>query len=111
MATASGNEYGLNDKPPFHTNLFLGFQHAVMLTAMFLFPILIMSAAHGSMLGELHMIQACLFTMGLGTFLLMLSSRFIGAGYLASPVNDPACFPLSMMAVKIGGLPLLYTIN
>lgn len=111
MPNASTVNYGLEDKPPLLTTLFLGFQHAVMLTAMFVFPILIISAAHGSLSGELHMIQACMFTMGLGTILLAMNNRFFGSGYLASPINDPAFFPLSMMAVKIGGLPLLYTIN
>ena len=109
--SATTINYGLNDKPPLLTNIFLGVQHVIMLTSMFVFPILLVAAANADMAVAMKMIQASMLVMGVGTLILSSKNRFLGSGYLASPLNDPSFFPVSLAAVKLGGLPLLYTIN
>jgi NCS2 family nucleobase:cation symporter-2 len=103
--------YGVDEKPTLLTTLFLGLEHIIILSVAFIFPILLISAAHDSVAGAFHMIQATMLAMGITTILLALSRRFFGSGYLACAINDPAYLPMAFAALKIGGLPLLYTIN
>ena len=103
--------YGVNETPPLLTTLLLGFEHIIILSVAFIFPILLISAAHDSVAGAFHMIQATMLAMGVTTILLAISRRFFGSGYLCCAINDPAYLPLAFAALKVGGLPLLYTIN
>ena len=103
--------YAVDEKPPLVTTLFLGLEHIIILTVAFIFPILLISAGHDSIEGAFHMIQATMLAMGVTTILLAISRRFFGSGYLCCAINDPAYLPMAFVALKIGGLPLLYTIN
>ncbi|MSP52980.1 MAG: hypothetical protein EXR81_01845 [Gammaproteobacteria bacterium] len=103
--------YSVNENPPLLTTLFLGLEHIIILSVAFVFPILLISAGHDSIEGAFHMIQATMLAMGVTTILLAISRRFFGSGYLACAINDPAYLPMAFAALKVGGLPLLYTIN
>ena len=103
--------YGVDDNPPLVTTLLLGLEHIIILSVAFIFPILLISASHDSLEGAFHMIQATMLAMGITTIFLAFSRRFFGSGYLACAINDPAYLPLAFAALKVGGLPLLYTIN
>ena len=112
MATDTSTiNYGVNDKPPILINIFLGVQHVLMLTVIFVLPMLLIVAANSNMETAIKIIQGSMFVMGVGTLLLSSTNRFWGSGYLASPISDPSFFPVSLAAIKLGGLPLLYTIN
>ena len=103
--------YGVDENPPLFTTLLLGLEHVIILSVAFIFPLLLISASHDSVAGAFHMIQATMLAMGITTILLALSRRFFGAGYLCCAINDPAYLPMAFAALKVGGLPLLYTIN
>jgi NCS2 family nucleobase:cation symporter-2 len=104
-------QYGVNEKPPVATTIILGIQHATLMLTVLIFPLLIILAAHGSTLGAMHMIQAIMLVMGIGTLALSFGKRFIGSDYFTCMIFDPSYFPVSVMAAKLGGLPMLYTIG
>lgn len=103
--------YSVGENPPLVTTLLLSLEHIIILSVAFIFPILLISAAHDSVADAFNMVQATMLAMGVTTILLALSRRFFGSGYLACAINDPAYLPMAFAALKIGGLPLLYTIN
>ena len=103
--------YGRNDTPPLSTSLVLGLQHVILMASSLIFPIILVHVAHGNSSDEIHMLQAVMLFMGITTLALSLGKRFIGSGYLACALFDPTFISVSITAIKLGGLPLLYLIN
>lgn len=103
--------YGVNDSPPVATTLVLGIQHVMLLASSLIFPMILMHVAHGTRVAETHMLQAVMLFMGITTLALSLGKRYIGSGYFACGLFDPTFISVSVAAIKLGGLPLLYAIN
>jgi xanthine permease XanP len=99
--------FGLDDQPPLATTFLLGLQHIFALTSAFVYPVIVLQAAGMFPEQSERMIHASMIVMGLATILQTLRRGPIGSGYLCPEQVGPAYIPVSILAVKTGGLPLL----
>jgi xanthine permease XanP len=98
--------YGLDESPPLGTTLLLGFQHILALSSAFVYPVILLQET-GMIAQAESMIHASMIVMGIATILQALRYGRIGSGYLCPEQVGPAYLPVSILAVKTGGLPLL----
>ena len=100
--------YGIDDKPGLGTVLMLGLQHIFILSIAFIFPVVIIDAIGGTPEQAQHLISISMIVTGIGTILQGIKRGPVGSGYLGPHVNGPAYLTASLMAGKIGGLPLIF---
>jgi len=100
--------YGIDDKPGLGTLLMLGLQHIFILSIAFIFPVVIIDAIGGTAEQAQHLISISMIVTGIGTILQGINRGPVGSGYLGPHVNGPAYLSASLMAGKIGGVPLIF---
>jgi len=99
--------YGLDDRPSLPTTLLLGLQHIFALSSAFLYPVILLQESGMVLEHAERIIHASMIVMGIATILQAFRSGPIGSGYLCPEQVGPAYIPVSILAVKTGGLPLL----
>jgi xanthine permease XanP len=99
--------YGLDESPPLGTTLLLGLQHILALSSAFVYPVIVLQETGMLAAQAERMIHASMIVMGIATILQTLRHGRIGSGYLCLEQVGPAYVPVSILAVKAGGLPLL----
>lgn len=99
--------YGLDESPPSGTTLLLGLQHILALSSAFVYPVIVLQETGMLAAQAERMIHASMIVMGIATILQTLRHGRIGSGYLCLEQVGPAYVPVSILAVKAGGLPLL----
>jgi xanthine permease XanP len=100
--------YGVDDDPPITTTLILGFQHIFILSIAFIFPVVIISEIGGTPEDAENLICMAMLATGFSTILQGMNKGPVGSGYLCPLVNGPAFVPVSLLAGKAGGLPLIF---
>jgi len=100
--------YGVDDTPPLLTLLLLGVQHVFIITISLIFPVLIIRAIGGSAAQAGFMVSMAMLAAGVGTILQALNRKGIGSGYLCPALCGPSFLSASLLAVKTGGLSLLF---
>ena len=100
--------YGLEDRPPLLLTLLLGLQHTLaMSSTLVLVAVVLPSAAWPTSVAQ-NVVRLSMIGVGVGT-ILQATNRFgVGSGYLCPQLLGPAFLPASLVAVKTGGLALLY---
>jgi xanthine permease XanP len=99
--------YGLDESPSLATTVLLGLQHILALSGAFVYPVILLQET-GILLEQAErMIPASMIVMGIATILQTLRYGRTGSGYLCPEQVGPAYVPVSILAVKTGGLPLL----
>ena len=100
--------YGLEDRPPLPLTLLLGLQHTLaMSSTLVLVAVVLPSAAWPTSVAQ-NVVRLSMIGVGVGT-ILQATNRFgVGSGYLCPQLLGPAFLPASLVAVKAGGLALLY---
>lgn len=99
--------YGLDESPPLGTTLLLGLQHILALSSAFVYPVIVLQETGMLAAQAERMIHASMIVMGIATILQTLRHGRTGSGYLCLEQVGPAYVPVSILAVKAGGLPLL----
>ena len=99
--------YGLDESPSLATTLLLGLQHILALSSAFVYPVILLQETGILPEQAERMIHASMIVMGIATILQTLRYGRIGSGYLCPEQVGPAYLPVSILAVKTGGLPLL----
>ena len=99
--------YGLDESPPLGTTFLLGLQHILALSSAFVYPVIVLRETGMLAAQAEQMIHASMIVMGIATILQTLRHGRIGSGYLCLEQVGPAYIPVSILAVKAGGLPLL----
>jgi xanthine permease XanP len=100
--------YAVDDVPPLSASLLLGVQHICITAISLIFPVIIVRAISGSAVQAEFMVSMALFAAGVGTILQALNRKGIGSGYLCPSVCGPSYLSASLLAVKTGGLSLLF---
>jgi len=100
--------YGVDDEPPFLTNLILGLQHVFLLSVCLIFPVLIVRSVGGTPQEAEFMVSMSMLAAGIGTMLQALNRRGVGSGYLCPSLCGPSYLSASILAASTGGLPLLF---
>jgi NCS2 family nucleobase:cation symporter-2 len=103
----AGLIYGADDRPPFLTLCFLGFQHILLMSSTLVLPVVLVNEIGGSF-GEVRtVVSLTMIACGLGTILQALRFPFLGSGFLCPNLCGPNFFSMSMAAAWLGGLPLM----
>jgi NCS2 family nucleobase:cation symporter-2 len=100
--------YGVDDKPSWKVSFFLGLQHAFTMSSCLVIPVVI-----GREIGAgFDVIQALVcFSMiaaGLGTILQAINRGPVGSGYLCPNLVSPSFLSVSLHAIWLGGLPMMF---
>ncbi|HWR39452.1 MAG TPA: solute carrier family 23 protein [Patescibacteria group bacterium] len=103
----SGITYGADDKPPLSVLIPLVFQQIVILSVDLLFPVLIVASLGGPTELAQSLVSLMMITMGIGTIMQSCNKGPIGSGYFCAQETNALFFPVSVLAVKSGGLHLM----
>lgn len=99
--------YGLDDPVPLSALAPLVAQQVIMLSVDLIFPVLLVAAMGGSVELTQTLVSLMMVSMGAGTILQAWGKRSVGSGYFCAQETSSTYFPVSVMAVQTGGLPLL----
>ncbi len=100
--------YGVDEDPPFLTNLLLGLQHIFIISISLIFPVVVVRSIGGTPQQAEFMVSMSMLAAGIGTMLQALNRRGMGSGYLCPSVCGPSYLSASLLAANVGGLPLLF---
>lgn len=100
--------YGVNERPPRGVLLLSGVQHAGLVAIFLLVPVIACRAAGLPPEKVLDVLSLSMLVMAVGPILHALRIGPIGSGYLCPPIFAAAYLPASLLALKAGGLPLMF---
>jgi NCS2 family nucleobase:cation symporter-2 len=100
--------YGVDDIPPLRASLLLAFQHAGLALAFLVYPLILVSEAHGTQADAEAIVTASILAIAAGTFLQCYGRKGIGSGFLAVHITNPVYLPVSLYAAGSGGLGLVF---
>ena len=100
--------YGVDDKPPIGTAILLGLQHVFVISVGWIFVVVIVTSFGGTREQAGQVIQISMIASGVATILQARTKGPVGSGYLCPLSIGPAYISASILAGKLGGLPLLF---
>ncbi len=107
MRRPDGIVYWVGEKPPAWIGCLQGLQHISIYAISLVFPVLIMQSINAPREHVMFAVSMSMVGGGIGVILQSLRKGPIGSGYLVPQVCGPSFISSSMMAVQMGGLPLL----
>jgi xanthine permease XanP len=109
MAKKSSNLiYGATDKPSIGTAVLLGLQHVFVISVGWIFVVVIVTGFGATREQAGQVIQISMIASGIATILRARTKGPVGSGYLCPLSIGPAYITASILAGKLGGLPLLF---
>lgn len=100
--------YTLDDVPPMHVVVLNGFQHVGLIAINLVYPLLVFRIA-GTPLDDItNLLAISMLVLGAGTFLQVLRLGPVGSGYMLPSTFTASYFAPSLLAAKLGGLPLVF---
>ena len=102
----AGIAYGLEEVPPPPVTAGNAVQHVALISINFVYPLLIFRLANLSIEAIASLLAIGLIVLGVAT--LLQATRLIGTGFLCPATFTAAYLSPSLLAVKTGGLPLLF---
>jgi len=108
MKKPAGIIYGLNEVPPLLVTAGNAVQHVALISINFVYPLLIFRLADVPVSGVASLLAVGLLVLGAGTFFQAVKLGPVGSGFLCPATFTAAYLSPSLLAVKAGGLPLLF---
>jgi xanthine permease XanP len=99
--------YWLDEAPPFGITLFSGLQHIGLVCAFLPIPLAIAREAGLADAKVVEVISASMLVLGITAILQVLRRGPVGSGLLAPSCSSGAYLGPSLLAAKVGGLPLV----
>lgn len=100
--------YGVNDIPPIGVAFLSGLQHVGLISIFLLFPLVVLREAGLSTYALNNILSLSMLAMGIGALLSALRVGPLGSGFLCPPVFSAFYLSPSLLALKTGGLPLVF---
>jgi NCS2 family nucleobase:cation symporter-2 len=100
--------YGVDESPPLLVTAFNGVQHVGLIAINLVYPLLVLRLADAPLTLVSNVLAIGMLVLGVGTFLQVVRLGPIGSGYMCPATFTAAYFGPSLVAVKLGGLPLLF---
>ncbi|MET1083107.1 MAG: solute carrier family 23 protein [Burkholderiales bacterium] len=100
--------YGLDEAPPPLVTAGNAVQHVALISINLVYPLLVFRLADVPVSGVASLIAVGLMVLGAGTFLQVVKLGPVGSGFLCPATFTAAYLSPSLLAVKAGGLPLLF---
>lgn len=108
MKKPSNLIYGVDDVPPVGVTLLSGLQHVGLISIFLLFPLVVFREAGLSAYALHNILSLSMLAMGVAALLSALRVGPLGSGFLCPPVFSAFYLSPSLLALKSGGLPLLF---
>jgi NCS2 family nucleobase:cation symporter-2 len=108
MRKPPGIVYGADESSPRAVALLTAIQHVGVMSIFLIYPVLISREAGGSPQTTIDLVSIALLVLGIGAALQALNRGPVGAGILCAPVPSAIYLVPSLLAVRQGGLPLLF---
>ncbi len=100
--------YGLEDSPPPHVTVFNGVQYVGLIAINLVYPLLVFRVAETSVHLVGSLLAIGMLVLGVATFLQARPLGPVGSGYMCPATFTATYLGPSLLAVQIGGLPLLF---
>jgi xanthine permease XanP len=103
--------YGIDDVPPPLITLFVGMQHVSLVRIQLIYPLFVIQMAGLSTGSSVNMLSLALLALGFAAILQSLPKGPIGSGMLLPSCHTGILLEPSIAALKLGGLPLVFTMT
>ena len=100
--------YALDDSPPLHITVLNGVQHVGLIAINLVYPLLVFRMADTPLQLVVNLLAIGMLVLGVGTFLQVLRLGPVGSGYMLPATFTASYFAPSLLAAKLGGLPLVF---
>lgn len=100
--------YAVDDVPPLGVALLSGLQQVGLISIFLLFPLVVFREAGLSVYALNNILSLSMLAMGVGALLSALRVGPLGSGFLCPPVFSAFYLSPSLLALKTGGLPLVF---
>ena len=100
--------YGVAESPPLAVTVLAALQHIGLVASSLVVPLIIGREAGASPEAVLDIVGLSLLALGIGAVLQALPRGPVGSGFLAPPDFTAAYLPSSLLALKTGGLSLVF---
>jgi xanthine permease XanP len=100
--------YAVDETPPLLVSILNGIQHVGLISINLIYPLLVFRLAELPTTAVAELIAVGLVVLGIATFIQAVRLGPIGSGYLCPATFTATYFSPSLLAVKAGGLPLLF---
>lgn len=100
--------YGVDDVPPRGVLLLSGVQHVGLVAIFLLVPVIAGRQAGLPPEKIIDVLSLSMLVMAVGPILHAVRRGPLGSGYLCPPIFAAAYLPASLLALKAGGLPLMF---
>ena len=104
----AGMIYGVEDKPPLALALCIGLQWVGLMNALLVFLLAVLRAGAVPAPTVAAVVGLSMLALSLGVLLQALPRGPVGSGYLAPGVLSANYLGPSILAIKLGGLPLVF---
>ena len=100
--------YGLDDTPPLGVTLLSGLQHVGLVSIFLLVPVIACREAGLPPEKIVDVLALSMLVMAVGPVLQQLGRKGVGCGYLCPLIFAAPYLPASILALRAGGLPLMF---
>lgn len=100
--------YWVSDTPPLGVSVLSGLQHVGLVSIFLLVPVLACREAGLAPEKIVDVLALSMIVMAVGPALQAFGRRGIGSGFLCPPIFAAPYLPAGVLAIKAGGLPLLF---
>ncbi|HEX6003535.1 MAG TPA: solute carrier family 23 protein [Burkholderiales bacterium] len=100
--------YGLNESPPLHVSAFNGVQYVGLIAINLVYPLLVFRVADIPVQLVGSLLAVGMLVLGVATFLQVARFGPVGSGFMCPATFTATYLGPSLLAVQIGGLPLLF---
>ncbi len=103
--------YAVDERPPWPRLLFLGAQHAVLMSVYLVLIVIVFRHAKASDAATLHALGLGMIALAISTVLQAMSKGPVGSGYLAPPVYSAIYIGPAVLAADTAGLPAVFAMT
>ncbi|MBV8120824.1 MAG: xanthine/uracil/vitamin C permease [Alphaproteobacteria bacterium] len=103
--------YGVDELPPWPRLIFLGVQHAVLMSVYLVLIVIVFRSANASHAATLNALSLGMVALAISTVLQAIWQGPIGSGFLAPPVFSAIYIGPAVLAANTGGLPAVFAMT
>ncbi|MBV8118872.1 MAG: hypothetical protein JO081_02900, partial [Alphaproteobacteria bacterium] len=103
--------YGVDELPPWPRLIFLGVQHAVLMSVYLVLIVIVFRSANASHAATLNALSLGMVALAISAVLQAIWHGPVGSGYLAPPVFSAIYIGPAVFAADTGGLPAVFAMT
>jgi NCS2 family nucleobase:cation symporter-2 len=103
--------YAVDELPPWPRLIFLGVQHAVLMSVYLVLIVIVFRSADASHAATLSALSLGMIALAISTMLQAMWRGPVGSGYLAPPVFSAIYIGPAVFAAEAGGLPVVFAMT